>query len=220
MFRRVSNQSVYGKVTLRTSTIYGKLGDTVGETKCLKTEDLLKALYNNIGSSLNTLLQNYSIGNIVAVNNELTEKYDNLAVTIRNNSKPQYLYYEIMRVLLSKTLDGMNQSIRQYLHLVEALSKLEQCNQYKNILDDPVKLNDYINNLKDRLYLFDVEPITMIKTIIKPQYAEYIRLYGFPSGGIFEIDKIGDILYKLQNNLPVTSIDTISPVTGYLDTNA
>ena len=203
--------SISGKVPRTVASMYGKL-DPVGVTKCLNTEDLLKTLYNNIGSSLNTLLQNYSIGNIVAVKNELTQNYDKLSVVIRNNSKPEFLYYEIMRVLLSKTLDGMNQSIKQYLELVETLSKLERCNQTKSILDDPEKLKEYIDQLKGRRYLFDVEPITMVKTILKPQYAAYIKLYGLPSGGVFESDKMGDILYKLQNNLAITPIDTISPV--------
>lgn len=203
--------SISGKASRNVSSMFGKI-EPVGTNKCLNTEDLLKTLYNNVGYSLNNLLHNYSIGNIVDVKNELVENYDKLSVTILNNSKPEYLYYEIMRILLSKTLDGMNQSIRQYLELVETLSKLDTCNKYKTILDDPEKLKDYINELKNRKYLFDTEPITMIKTVIKPQYSAYINLYGFPSSGIFESIKMGDILYKLENKLPITPIDTITPV--------
>jgi len=199
---------ISGKSSVSQSSMFGKLLD-VTELKCLNTEDLLKELYTTIGASLNKLLVNYSVGNILAVRTELVEKYETLAVTIRNNSKPEYLYYEIMRLLLSKTLDGMNQSIKQYLEYVETISKLEACNNVKRILDDPVKLADYIRQLNDRKYLFNVEPITTIKTILKPKYAEYIRLYGFPEGGVFKTEELGDIIYKLERNLPVTSIRDI-----------
>jgi hypothetical protein len=196
---------ISGKLAASQSSMFGKLLDT-SELKCLNSEDLLKDLYTNVGTSLNKLLRNYSAGNILAVKNELVENYETLAVSIRNNSKPEYLYYEVMRLLLSKTLDGMNQSIKQYLEYVETISKLETCNNIKSILDDPVKLAEYIRQLRDRQYLFNVEPITAIKTILKPKYAEYIRLYGFPEGGIFKTEQMGDIIYKLQNDLPVTAI--------------
>lgn len=199
---------ISGKLPVSQSSMFGKLIDA-GELKCLNTEDLLKDLYNNVGSSLNRLLQNYSAGNILAVQSELTENYDGLAVSIRNNSRPQFLYYEIMRLLLSKTLDGMNQSIKQYLEYVETISKLDACNKLTSILDDPVKLAEYITQLNDRRYLFNVDPITTIKTILKPKFAEYIRLYGFPEGGIFKTELMGDIIYKLQNDLQVTPINTI-----------
>jgi pyruvate kinase len=55
-------------------------------------------------------------------------------------------------------------------------------------------------------YLFDVEPITMVETVIKQEYLEYIKLYGFPEGGIFESNKLGDIIFKIQNNLPITPL--------------
>lgn len=200
---------ISGKLSVSQSSMFGKLIDT-GDLKCLNTEDLLKDLYTSIGASLNNLLQNYSSGNILAVKTELVDNYESLAVTIRNNSKPEYLYYEIMRLLLSKTLDGMNQSIKQYLEYVETISKLEACTKIKDILDDPVRLAEYIRQLNDRKYLFTVEPITMIKTILKPKYAEYIRLYGFPEGGVFKSEQMGDIIYKLEKNLPVTAIYNVA----------
>ena len=202
--RFVQVTPISGKSAVSQSSMFGKLEPT-DELKGLDSEDLLKELYTNIGSSLNKLLTNYSAGNILAVRTELVENYETLAVTIRNNSKPEFLYYEVMRLLLSKTLDGMNQSIRQYLDYVETISKLEACNKFKSILDDPVKLEEYIRQLNGRRYLFDVEPITMLGTILKPKYAEYIRLYGFPPGGVFKSEQLGDIIYKLERNLPVTS---------------
>jgi len=198
-------KSISGKAPRSVSSMYGKL-DPVGESKCLNTEALLKTLYTNIGSNLNTLLQNFSKGDFVAVKNELDQNYDRLSITIRNNSKPEFLYYEIMRILMNKTLDGLKQCIFQYLNLIDTASKLEKCNEYKSILDDPEKLKDYIDKLSRRFFLLEAEPITIIKGTLKPQYAAYVSLYGFPESGIFESDKMGDILYKLENNLPMTPL--------------
>ena len=199
---------ISGKLPSSQSSMFGKIPDA-GVVQPADQQELLKSLYVNIGSSLNQLLQNYSVGNILAVKSELDQNYSRLSINIRNNSKPDLVYYEVTRLLLSKVLDGMNQSIQQYLNYIEVVSKLEACTKYKDILEDPVKLTDYINQMNQQKYLFDVEPITVIKTMLKPQYSEYIRLYGFPEGGIFNAERLSDIVFKLENGLEVTSIKTI-----------
>ena len=199
--------SISGKVSRSQATMYGKLQAVDQESKCTNSEDLLKILYTNIGTSLNGLLQNFSAGKFLEVKNDLTiDKYNQLSIVINNNTRPNFLYYEIIRLLFSKTLDGLMQSVNQYIQLLDTASKLEKCTEYSSILDDPEKLKDYINQLNNQRYLFDVEPITMVETVIKQEYLEYIKLYGFPEGGIFESNKLGDIIFKIQNNLPMTPL--------------
>jgi hypothetical protein len=193
---------ISGKVHRSKSSMYGKLEINPG--KCTNSEDLLKQLYTNVGSLLNDLLQNYSVGNFIGVRNELTrDRYNQLTVTFRNNSKPDFLYYEIIRLLFSKILDGLMQSVNQYVNLLDTISRLNTCNEYKSILDDPEKLKKYIEELRGRRYLFDIEPISMIKATIRQEYVEYIKLHGFPPSGIFDGSKLGDIIYKLENNIPI-----------------
>lgn len=199
--------SIAGKVTRSKSSMYGKL-DTSETSKCLSSEDLLKKLYVNVGASLNSLLQNYALGNFMEVKNELTmDKFNRLSVTFRNNSNPSYLYYEIVRLLFSKTLDGLMQSVNQYITLLDTTAKLEKCKVYNEILDDPEKLREHIEKLRNQKYLFNVQPISMIETVIKREYLEYIKLYGFPEGGIFKSDLLGDIIIRLENNLPMIALD-------------
>jgi len=191
IFGKSNDSSIHGKIELK-------------QTNLTSSEDLLKILYNNIGSSLNNLLHNYSLGNLMEVSKELTiEHYNSLSLKFRINSRPNDLYYEIIRILFNKTLDGLMRSIHQYVDLVNTLSKLEECNKYKNILDDPIKLKEYIEQLNQQRYLFDVEPITMIKATVKQEYVEYIKLYGLPANGIFDSNKLGDVIYKLENNIPL-----------------
>jgi hypothetical protein len=199
--------SIAGKVTRSKSSMYGKL-DTIEASNCLSSEDLLKKLYVNVGASLNSLLQNFALGRFIEVKNELTkEKFNRLSVAFRNNSMPGYLYYEIVRLLFSKTLDGLMQSINQYITLLDTTGKLEQCKVYSEILNDPERLKEYLDKLRNQKYLFNVEPVTMIETVIKREYLEYIKLYGFPEGGIFKGDLLADIIIRLENGLPMVPID-------------
>lgn len=190
-----------GKLPKKFATVQGKLPE---EDKVkLEDDTLLKELYTRIGSKLNQLLYNFAIGDIPAVKSELDTNYTALSVTIRTNSRPDMLYYEITRLLYGKVLDGLKQSIRQYLEYTDVITKLQNCINYKSILDDPVRLTEYLNQLNQQKYLFEVEPITVMKTMLKPEYAEYIRLYGFPQGGTFNSDLLGDIIYKLNNNIKI-----------------
>jgi hypothetical protein len=199
--------SISGKVTRDKSSMYGKLNSTASN-KCLSSEDLLKQLYSNVGSLLNKLLQNYALGNFMEVKNELTiDRFNQLSVIFRNQSKPQYLYYEIVRLLFTKTLDGLMQSVNQYVTLLDTMSKLEKCKVYNEILDDPEKLMAHIEKLKNQRYLFNIQPISMIETVIRQEYLEYIKLYGFPQGGIFKSHLLGDIIYRLNNNLEMIAIE-------------
>ena len=64
------------------------------------------------------------------------------------------------------------------------------------------KLRDYVNNLKKNVSIFPEMNVTIIRAEIKPEYAEYIKLYGYPQGGIFDMDRLADILINMElNNL-------------------
>ena len=67
-----------------------------------------------------------------------------------------------------------------------------------SILDDIEKLKEYINSLKKNMSLFPDIDITIVQAHIKSEYAEYIKLYGYPVGGVFDMDKLGEILIRMN----------------------
>ena len=79
----------------------------------------------------------------------------------------------------------------------------ERSDRLTSILTDPKKLREYIDNLnkKHSLILPSAE-VTVVAAKIKPEYLEYIKLYGYPAGGIFDMDKLGEIIERLKNPLP------------------
>jgi hypothetical protein len=114
----------------------------------------------------------------------------------------KYSDYENIRMGSVAALQGLYQSIIQYANLVDVEIKLDKAKECEEILNDPVKLEEYIRMLHGRRTLFKDSSVQTIKATLKPEYAEYIRSYGFPEGGVFEMDKLALVCKRL--NIPLT----------------
>jgi hypothetical protein len=150
--------------------------------------------------TIRTLLNQYAQAEFYTVANILTQTvYQKMSVELNalamNSSK--YANYETLRLGTVSALEGLYQSILQYATLVDTEYQLEKALEYKVILNDPVKLNEYIEKLKGRRYLFNPEPVTVTAATVKPEYLQYIKLYGYPKGGVFDMDKLARILKDL-----------------------
>jgi hypothetical protein len=51
--------------------------------------------------------------------------------------------------------------------------------------------------------------VRVIPATAKPEYLQYIKLYGYPAGGIFEMEKLAPILRELGIPLSNISIPTV-----------
>ena len=74
---------------------------------------------------------------------------------------------------------------------------LESSKEAEDILYDTVRLKEFIANLNRQTAVFPDARITPIVATLKPEYAEYIRLYGYPESGVFDMDKLAKILKSL-----------------------
>ena len=63
-----------------------------------------------------------------------------------------------------------------------------------SILDDKTKLQEYINHLLGARSILPDSKVTIITAEIKAEYAEYIQMYGFPDGAVFEMDKLANAI--------------------------
>ena len=153
-----------------------------------------------IVETINELLLEYSKGHFYAVANILTQQaYNKLSVSLANLavSSSKYQSYEILRTSNTAALSGLYQSIIQYASYIDVQTQLEICREHDSILYDRVKLQEYINRLNQNKRLFSDSKVQVKKATLKPEYAEYIKLYGFPEGAIFEPDKLAVVLQKL-----------------------
>jgi hypothetical protein len=113
-----------------------------------------------------------------------------------------YPIYEQLRITIKYALQGLYKAIQQYQILLETNIKLASVTERASILDDMKKLKEFVKTLKGGGNIFPDLIITAPMAKIKPEYLEYIQLYGYPSNGVFDMDKLGAILISMElNNL-------------------
>jgi hypothetical protein len=148
---------------------------------------------SKIINAINILLVEFSLGHFELVTSVLNQDlYNNLALqlsAIKQNSKV-YPDFENIRISTTHALAGLTQGIQQYILLKNTQSDLTTFKTKASILDDKTKLQDYINSLLGSRSILPDSKVTIITAEIKPEYVEYIQLYGFPEGAIFEMDKL------------------------------
>lgn len=151
--------------------------------------------------TIRTLLTEYSKGNFYEVANILTDAvYKRMSMDLLSlAANPQkFMDYENLRLANTSALEGLYMSILQYANLVDTEVKLEKAQEYEQILNNPDKLNDYIQMLRGRSMLFEPATVQVITATIKPEYAQYIKRFGYPSGGVFEMDKLAMVMNELN----------------------
>jgi hypothetical protein len=165
---------------------------------CSKILDMFVKLSNYI-ESIKILFYEYSLGNISIVASILTRQaYENISVefTKLSANEDKYPKYEKLRKNYVYAISGLYQSLLQNLTLIECKNSLKTALDKASILDDPDKLKEYINRFKS--CIFPDTSVQIISAKIKPEYLEYIKLYGYPSSNIFDPDKLGRIILSLS----------------------
>ena len=168
----------------------------------VKNEDIYKTL-SEYSINIQNLLYQFSLGKFKEVSKVLTRNYyQYLSVNLSKISYIDYPIYEQLRSSIRYSLEGLYKSLDQYNNLTSTESILKTTKERAAILDDMTKLKEYITGLKKQVSVFPDMNITIIRAEIKQEYVEYIRLYGYPQGGIFDMDKLGAILIRMDlNNL-------------------
>jgi len=160
------------------------------------------AKLSNIVTAINALMIEFAQGHFDLVNSVLTQDlYNNLALQLSSikQSGKQYLDYENIRTSTTRALAGLFQGIQQYILLQNTSASLTIFKQKASILDDKTKLQDYINSLLGSRSLFPDSKVTIISADIKPEYVEYIQMFGFPDGAVFEMDKLATAITSAKN---------------------
>lgn len=168
-----------------------------------KNDGLIK-LYAKLGKYINSIKRiyiQYTRGNFGTVATILTQDtYNRYAIRLANLSRPKNKFreYEFLRENAVNSLHGMYQSIQQYNEIIDLENELAVSRQAEEILYDPEELQRYINRLNRETSAFPSSNVTAIAATLKPEYHEYVEQYGYPEGGVFDMDKLAVILKKLQ----------------------
>ena len=119
--------------------------------------------------------------------------------------------YEKFRINIVRSLEALMKAVQINNDLNTNKKLLESYSDAINTYNDIKALYDRYNKLnemqKSAITSFLNVNVDMSVLNLKPEYAEYIKKYGFPEGAIFESDKMAEILEKLGNggNIPLNS---------------
>ena len=139
------------------------------------------------------LMREFALGEFdVLVGVFTSEMYDRLAQDLYDLQKDpsKYPEYEILRKSATHSLEGLQQGLLQYAVLKNTEAELAVAKKAEEILHDMEKLKAYIQSILGSRSIFSKKNVRSIRAEMKPEYTEYVRLYGFPRGSVFEMDKL------------------------------
>jgi hypothetical protein len=174
----------------------------------------------------------FSLGKIESLEKKLTlDEYNRLSIVLYELSEEKFYGKNNYRKYYNKIYDSCYEKIRiNIVRSLEALMKAieinNELNTTKKILeshDNAIKTYSDIKALADRYnHLKEMQKSTMSSFLnvdvimpllqLKLEYAEYIKKYGYPEGGIFESDKMAEILDKLGNHGNVGDVENCDDI--------
>lgn len=171
----------------------------------------IQILYQRIFFLLNSYLTNYSEGNFEVFLDSLPEEVVLQVTQLINNSEliennnvltlnnfvhdrqiaPKYVG------LANQIMNSMKQILTDRIR-IEALEAQEEiCMSYREILEDPQKLNEYVKQIQRTSYLFTAEATYNQPVELKIWYQVYLERHGPPGDGVFDSQKLADIIEEL-----------------------
>jgi len=158
----------------------------------------LKKLYNTIGDPLTIIMNNYIDREFDKVTDTINLKtFINMLPSLFNQKMTSLPEFEKVRITLVNIINMLEQGSLQYKEMKGIQLQLDAALERASILDDMDLLQEFINNLNKNFVLFSAES-TVSVIHLKPEYVEYIKLYGYPENHIFDSDKLGQIITNLN----------------------
>ena len=152
---------------------------------------------SEIVTTIIQLLYNFSIGNFEYVNQNLTRTtYYNISLQLLEIKQNASIFpeYENIRLSIVRSLEGLQQAMMLYKTSQSTEIELQMCKARCGILDNMTELTNYINSLSGSISIFQDVTVTAIAATIKPEIAIYIKLYGYPPGGVFDMERLANAI--------------------------
>jgi hypothetical protein len=152
-----------------------------------QVQEQLKSLYENAGNFIDTLLRQFISGDVQGVQQLLnTDYYNQLAIKLNEERRDEedYTYYEFLRKLVNRSLEVLEKSFS-----IENELKIEM---------DKIR-NELYQTQNPTKPLFEMEATVETVATIRPEYVKYILLYGLPDGGVFDTEKLADIITIMES---------------------
>ena len=170
-------------------------------------------LKTHVLDSLNLYITYFKEGNFTQLKEGFTETEQNeigqklvsdSLFVITQQSLDNYMntdqLFNQYRSFIFQLIDGLNSSISLNQSNVRLTTNNNLLQEFSDILHDPTLLNEYIdthygNNPTSALITETLTLTTQLE--LKPEYEIYVELYGFPSNGVYDSNKLQTIIQNL-----------------------
>jgi hypothetical protein len=201
-------------------------GLTVAGVYDVYTKDLYRyqLLYDSVISQMSTYIRYFSMGDYDSLTEKFTTRQYNSLILRANptsfnttivDNLTGFVYdptkFNLMRESAYNVIDGLEKTItvvKQNLDLQEDIVILKT--NYKDVLEDPVKLNDYINKHKLDVLPFQASETFNTTVELKPWYKVYFQKYGPPGNGVFQSELLAQIVIDLISEGTITEDEFIN----------
>ena len=161
-----------------------------------------KILSLDLDKNINEILNIASRGDFSEISDKYKEEdffdiFDD--IDKKKKYEDSYEHYEKIRNMSKRIIQSVWKSIYQYRELKTALGEIDSLNEKAEILDDPDKLKQYIEDLTKKIQpVIPDQTITLPVARIKEPYYTYIQVFGLPDKAQFDIVllKYLDIILK------------------------
>ena len=141
-------------------------------------------LYTDVGADLAYFINKYVQDYMTELNTEFTYvTYQRLVSNMFNLIYPGCPGYTNIHTVVSKALEMLWKSVIANKSQLQLISQLE---------------DTIFNLLHPKPSIFKQTASLSVAATIRPEIQLYINKYGFPSGGIFDTIKLGEILNELN----------------------
>lgn len=144
----------------------------------------LKSLPESTVISITTQIQNIDINDTTILDNPSLFELD-AALPSKYKTLAEYI------------MNMMKQTLTERQRIVNLQVENEEFKTFKDILEDPTKLNEYIKEVQSTSYLFSAEATYNQPIQLKLWYQVYLERHGPPGDGVFDTDLLGNIIEEL-----------------------
>lgn len=201
-------------------------GQSVAGVYDVYTKDLYRyqLLYDSVISQMNTYINYFSRGDYISLTEKFTtNQYNSLILKADANTFQSSIIdsltgfeydpdkFNLMRQSTYNVISGLDKTItivQENLDLSENIVILKRT--YKDVLEDPVKLKDYINLHKLDTMAFQATESFNTTIELKPWYEVYFNKYGPPNNGVFQSELLAQIVIDLIASKTIKEEDFIN----------
>lgn len=175
----------------------------VEELQLLNSYALMELNLDKVAKKIKYLLDLFSVGKFDELVSQLSsENYTKISKMIYEIRMDPKLYpsYELLRTTISLSFQQLYQSFIIHGQQADCEATIEALKKKEAILDNLTLLKEYLLEMQKKLntYAFDEVKVTVPMAVIKPEYAKYIQIYGYPKNMIFDTDKLAAIVQSMK----------------------